>query len=523
MNALFTNGGGRFLAVIVLLAAAGILPLTARSAPFIARSPKERTIMPAVIAHEPVELTAGPIRCRFADGELRYLYVGDREIVRRVYFAVRDGQWNTAMPHFTKTEIHQTADGGFVIELAADCRREAADFSWTGRIVGTTDGRITFTANGAASHAFRSNRIGLCVLYGAPALAGHDYETVGTSDGNVTKHTFPIYVSAPLVAPNYRTLRYTTDKKLHVTTDVTGSAHFDMEDQRTYSDSSFKAYAPLGYAYKENIPAGVHLEETVTISVGGTVPAVPAADRPITVHVGAETSKATLPKITQAAPDAKPGLFGDVNGHAERYQGLPALTWGFSPTTHLPDEDTIFENLLSLGDQVRSAHVYAPGATITLSPVLIDAPKRWPEQFLHSGDDPLQGAWSAALIEQAAQSGVSEVAFGLGDGLGRTVQEDLATFAGRPLRTVTVSGGSFPCPLTAFAVHTENGQPVLYLVNQTNRPRRVSVEGLSAGTVNLNRTNRASAVAPLPTESHAGGSLTVEMSPYEVCRISPKR
>src|SRR5690242_14193058 len=31
-------------------------------------------------------LNAGPIRLKFIDGELRYLYVGDKEIVRRIYF-----------------------------------------------------------------------------------------------------------------------------------------------------------------------------------------------------------------------------------------------------------------------------------------------------------------------------------------------------------------------------------------------------------------------------------------------------
>jgi len=38
-------------------------------------------------------LHAGPITVKLEDGELRYLYVGQKEIVRRVYFAVRDGQW----------------------------------------------------------------------------------------------------------------------------------------------------------------------------------------------------------------------------------------------------------------------------------------------------------------------------------------------------------------------------------------------------------------------------------------------
>src|SRR5258708_1292060 len=57
----------------------------------------------------PRPLHAGPISLKFEDGELRYLYVGQKEIVRRVYFAVRDGSWNTAMPRFTNVAVD---DGG---------------------------------------------------------------------------------------------------------------------------------------------------------------------------------------------------------------------------------------------------------------------------------------------------------------------------------------------------------------------------------------------------------------------------
>src|SRR5258708_2214068 len=49
-------------------------------------------------AQRPAEfLRAGPVRLKFADGELRYLRVGDKEIIRRIYFAVRAGNWDTAM------------------------------------------------------------------------------------------------------------------------------------------------------------------------------------------------------------------------------------------------------------------------------------------------------------------------------------------------------------------------------------------------------------------------------------------
>src|SRR6202035_2486754 len=115
-------------------------------------------------------LQAGPIRLKLQDGQLRYLRVGDKEIVRRIYFGVRDGNWATAMPTYTLMKIDNAGDH-FTIQMAADCRMGAVDFSWTGSIVGTADGKITFHAEGTPNASFDSNRIGLCVLYGTPSLA----------------------------------------------------------------------------------------------------------------------------------------------------------------------------------------------------------------------------------------------------------------------------------------------------------------------------------------------------------------
>lgn len=485
-----------------------------------------RVIKDTAASVAPQELTAGPIRCKFADGELRYLYVGDREIVRRVYFAVRDGSWNTAMPAFTKMELHKT-DNGFVIDLAADCKTETADFSWTGRIEGNADGRITFKAGGAANHAFRSNRIGLCVLYGAPALAGHPFETVGR-DGATRAMVFPEYVSPALVAPDFLTLKYTADG-IAVDTTVSGDARFDMEDQRTYSDSSFKAYAPLSYDYKQDIPAGRMLQQTVTLTASSTEkgktlrPAlIPSGT--VLVSVGDTIPGATMPKVTQVAPEAKAGLFGDVNNHSAKFKGLPALTWGFSPDVHLPDADVKFENIVSIPDQVKTAHQYAPGATITLSPISLPCPGRWPKSYEPAADDPLPSAWSAAMIGEAASAGVVELSFRTGPGLGRMAQDSLAEFAGKPLRKVTVNGPK-PSPVVAFAAEGDSGTTVIWLVNQTNRPQHVAVLNVLTDPVKVQRINRVSVAGAQPVETGHGrdGSLMQNLAPYEVCRVEVQK
>ena len=122
-------------------------------------------------------LRAGPIRLKFADGELRYLCVGDREIVRRVSFVVRDHYWDTAMPEFTKVSLDKREDS-FAITLEAECRMATVDYAWRATITGSADGMITFDATGEAMSDFQSNRIGICLLYGAESLAGKPFEVV---------------------------------------------------------------------------------------------------------------------------------------------------------------------------------------------------------------------------------------------------------------------------------------------------------------------------------------------------------
>ncbi|HUS59334.1 MAG TPA: PQQ-binding-like beta-propeller repeat protein, partial [Planctomycetota bacterium] len=74
-------------------------------------------------------LNAGPIRAKFQDGELRYLCVGDKEIVRRIYFAVRDERWDTVMPEFSAMNV-QKQENGFKITMNAVSRNDVADFTW---------------------------------------------------------------------------------------------------------------------------------------------------------------------------------------------------------------------------------------------------------------------------------------------------------------------------------------------------------------------------------------------------------
>ena len=160
--------------------------------------------------------------------------------MRRIYFAVRDPAWDTVMPALGRMDVVKRADG-FHIAFTAVCKGGPIDYSFSGEIEGTAEGRITFRVSGLANASFRSPRIGLCVLYGS-SLAGVEFQTTGAG-GKAASGKFPVDISPKLLAENYQALRYAAGD-MTVSCSLEGGS-FSMEDQRVFGDSSYKAYGPM--------------------------------------------------------------------------------------------------------------------------------------------------------------------------------------------------------------------------------------------------------------------------------------
>jgi hypothetical protein len=315
---------------------------------------------------------------KFQDGELRYLCAGNREIVRRIYFAVRDERYDTVMPVFSEVAVETAADS-FTIRLAATCSNDVAGFTWTGTIAGTADGRITFQVNGQADRDFKSPRIGLNVLYGAEALAGQAYELIADT-GAMTPGEFPRRIAATLLSDRFRTLRYTTADGLQVGVGL-ADGKFGMEDQRNFGDSSYKAFSGMAFKYM-NVKKDERGAQTLTIEVKGSPAPADTADGPLRVTLGATLPGARLPKIV-ASPGKSAG-FGEINGNQAKYAEAAELAWGFNVAMHLPDDDTFMENIPAVVDQVKSVRVFAPNARIRVAPVTFISP------YPRPGPDPPQ-------------------------------------------------------------------------------------------------------------------------------------
>ncbi len=85
-------------------------------------------------------------------------------MLRRIYFAVRDQDWNTVPAKIIHEEI-VAGENGFNIHLSVEHSAESIDFRWSGVISGTAEHGIRFSVEGEVKSEFLRNRIGLCILH----------------------------------------------------------------------------------------------------------------------------------------------------------------------------------------------------------------------------------------------------------------------------------------------------------------------------------------------------------------------
>jgi D-apionolactonase len=229
-------------------------------------------------------LRAGPLSAILERGDLRHVKLGDETIVLRLYGAIRDRNWDTIEPVFTSFDAE--ADGeAFSIRFTAENVSADVDFAWTGQIVGTSAGVIVAEFDGVARKPFLRNRIGWCVLH-PMSVAGFP-ATVETPAGRIDG-AFPELISPHQPFVDMRSITHPTTNGGEVTIRFEGDL-FEMEDQRNWTDASFKTYStPLRLPYPVQLQAGDRVRQTVTIETraAADLPTPAPSDAPVRVGIG---------------------------------------------------------------------------------------------------------------------------------------------------------------------------------------------------------------------------------------------
>lgn len=213
-----------------------------------------------------VPLRAGPLSLIYENGGLRYIKLGEREVIRRIYAAVRDRNWRTIPSVLSNLKFDRTGDS-FVLRYESEHKQDDIDFFWSAEITGDASGSIHFNFDGEARSSFFKNRIGFCVLHPIRECAGAPCRVEYTDSRSATT-AFPKHVVAEQPVRDLHDLRALAHE---VTPGVWAEVRlegdvFEMEDQRNWIDASFKTFCtPLRIPFPMEVKAGTQIRQSVAL------------------------------------------------------------------------------------------------------------------------------------------------------------------------------------------------------------------------------------------------------------------
>jgi D-apionolactonase len=208
---------------------------------------------------------AGDWTAVFESGGLRSIRWRGHEVLRAVYAAVRDRNWGTIEPEFEDIEVI-SEPGRWQARFSAIHRRKEIGFSWHGVITLDSQG-VRFTFDGEAESDFLSNRIGFCVLHPSEA-SGQPCRSLH-SDGSLKGGQFPRVVSPHQPFRDLAGFEHEVLPGLWAKLRFEGEV-FEMEDQRNWTDASFKTYCtPLDRPFPVEVSQGKRVRQSVRLTLEG--------------------------------------------------------------------------------------------------------------------------------------------------------------------------------------------------------------------------------------------------------------
>ena len=251
----------------------------------------------------PKVLRGGPLTVELENGNLRYVRYRGVEVLRAVAFLARDRNWATYAPIIGNMKIGQGPDN-FTVSYEATCKDPSQELRYRVTISGRADGSLRFEAEGRAVTDFTANRVGFIVLHPLEGVAGASVEVTRT-DGGVERARFPRLISPAQPLFDIRALAHEVVPGVWATCTMEGDA-YEMEDQRNWTDASYKTYIrPLSKPKPYTLRAGEAIRQSVALTFRGAPSAGPArTDERIHVDVGGPSGR-MMPRIGLWVPPAE--------------------------------------------------------------------------------------------------------------------------------------------------------------------------------------------------------------------------
>jgi len=230
---------------------------------------------------------AGPVEALLHDGDLRYVRNGNTEVARRVQVAVRSEAWDT-VPGVRSDERVDQREDSFSASFESLHRDGELVYRWRCTIEGARDGTITYAMEGMSERDALYRRIGLCVLHPTEVFAGSAFKArsaTSHSTGELPASVGPQRFDGETFPPLFDAfdwLRMVSADGVAVEFAFDGD-EFEMEDQRNWTDASFKTYSrsPQTRADPWPLSAGTELRQRVAISSSGAAASRPASRSPV--------------------------------------------------------------------------------------------------------------------------------------------------------------------------------------------------------------------------------------------------
>ena len=212
-----------------------------------------------------VRLKAGLLEMLLYQSALRKISYGNKEIVRAVYAAVRDQNWGT-LPFIPKAADLEESKDSFILKIkgvfGTDKPVGSAEIEISGNAPADLEFRFTFSA----TRSFLKNRIGICVLLPVEESIGMPYRH-WQSGGDEVSGVFPVFIDPQQPLMDIKTLEWVTPGSLKARLDFEGDI-FEMEDQRNWTDASFKIYStPLAIPFPAEVKVGDVVSQKIHLSL----------------------------------------------------------------------------------------------------------------------------------------------------------------------------------------------------------------------------------------------------------------
>ncbi|WP_321790581.1 hypothetical protein [Burkholderia pyrrocinia] len=239
------------------------------------------------------------------DGALRTIRFDGIEIIRAVSFLVRDKDWGTCRPSIRDLSVAD-AVSSFRMSYAATCVNPDNEVvSYEIDIACDASGKLECRATYQAQSDFLTARCGFCVLHPISGVAGAPVQ-VTHNDGSVEVTRFPTLIDPWQPFQDIKSIEHQLDCGLAVRCTLLGDV-FEMEDQRNWSDASFKTYSrPLALPWPYVLETGAAGQQSVRIEVAARSQAgtVVSSDIDGDIQIEIETSDEPMPQLGVAiAPE----------------------------------------------------------------------------------------------------------------------------------------------------------------------------------------------------------------------------